>query len=67
MDKAILGARIYEREKGAGVARKRYDEITQMEFLKTKIEQEMKKGNRQNPELMKHLWEQLNGILTGGK
>ena len=65
--RAILGARIYEREKGAGVARKQYDEITQMEFLKTKIEQEMKKGNRQNPELMKHLWEQLNGILTGGK
>lgn len=49
------------------MARKQYDEITQMEFLKTKIEQEMKKGNRQNPELMKHLWEQLNGILTGGK
>ena len=65
--RAILGARIYEREKGAGKLRKQYDEISQMEFLQQKIEQEMRKGNRQNPELMKHLWEQLNGILTGGK
>jgi hypothetical protein len=65
--RAILGARVYQREKGAGVARKQYDVISQMEFLQQKIEQEMRKGNRQNPELMKHLWEQLNGILTGGK
>ena len=65
--RAIIGARVYQREKGATHTRGQYDLISQVEFLQERIGGEMKKGNRQNPELLKHLWEQLNGILTGRK
>lgn len=63
--RAIIGARVYKREKGVSQTRETFSIISQAEFLKGKVEQELKKGNRRNPELLQHLHEQLSAITQG--
>jgi hypothetical protein len=63
--RAVLGARIYERDKGVSQTRKTFDVIRQAEFLKDKVDEELRKGNRRNPELLQHLFQQLDAIIQG--